>query len=229
MTACQTIIFDLDDTLYPERQYVLSGFLAVARWAEDNLGIAAQAGLAELRRLFDQGVRGDTFDRWLAYHGQTEEIPIARLVNVYRNHEPELTPFPEARRILDSLRGPYRLGLLSDGHLAVQRRKLEALGLAHYFQAVVFSDEMGRAFWKPSTVPFKRVLRELQTAAAAAIYVGDNPTKDFVAARSLGMRAVRVRRDDGEYVHVRPPTPGHRPHVTIRSLDALPALLDAWE
>jgi FMN phosphatase YigB (HAD superfamily) len=34
----QGIVFDLDDTLYPERGYVLSGFKAVASCAEARLG-----------------------------------------------------------------------------------------------------------------------------------------------------------------------------------------------
>ena len=69
MPAWQAIVFDLDDTLYPERAYVLSGFRAVAAWAAGELGLPVTQGFAELRRLFDDGVRGDTFNRWLESHG----------------------------------------------------------------------------------------------------------------------------------------------------------------
>ena len=52
----QGIVFDLDDTLYPERDYVLSGFKAVASWAEARLGVPSLGGFSGLRRLFDKKV-----------------------------------------------------------------------------------------------------------------------------------------------------------------------------
>ncbi len=71
----------------------------------------------------------------------------------------------------------YRLGLLSDGLLRVQRAKLEALGLEELFEVVVFSDELGRDAWKPSTRPFERMLELLQVPAPEAVYVGENSLK----------------------------------------------------
>ncbi len=60
MPALRAVVFDLDDTLYPERAYVLSGFHAVAAWAEEQLKIPRRLGFAELRQLFEDGVRGNT-------------------------------------------------------------------------------------------------------------------------------------------------------------------------
>jgi putative hydrolase of the HAD superfamily len=108
--------------------------------------------------------------------------------------------------------------LVSDGHLAVQRRKLAALGLAHHFDAVVFSDEWGREAWKPSLVPFMAVLERLGVEASEAVYVGDNPAKDFLGARRAGMFAVRVCRPGGEYARLEPPTAQHAPHRIVTSL-----------
>ena len=59
------VVFDLDDTLYAERDYVLSGMGAVAAWVEAELGSGADEAFAELVALFDQGVRGRVFDLWL--------------------------------------------------------------------------------------------------------------------------------------------------------------------
>lgn len=221
MSRWQAIVFDLDDTLYPEREYVLSGFRAVAAWAEEHLGIPFAQGLGELKRLFEQGVRGDTFDRWLAGYGLASDSLVPPLVQVYREHEPALLPFPEVPGALDALRRRYRLGLISDGVLGVQQRKLAALGLAHHFDAIVFSDEWGQEAWKPSTKPFEVVLKRLAADAAKSVYVGDNPTKDFLGARRAGMFAVWLRRTDGEYAHLDPPTVQHTPHWTITSLSDL--------
>lgn len=221
----QAIVFDLDDTLYPERDFVLSGFRAVAQWAETHLGIQYDQGYAKLFALYESGVRGDTFDRWLAMQGLTDAALTPELVRVYRQHSPSLTPFPETSDLLVRLHRRYRLGLVSDGYLDVQRRKLTALGLELYFDAIVFSDEWGREAWKPSIKPFQVVLQQLGVAASSAIYVADNPLKDFLGARQVGMFTVRIQRPGGEYAHLTPPTPQHAPDQTINRLTELERLL----
>jgi len=226
MPKWQAIVFDLDDTLYPERDFVLSGFWAVARWGERHLGIQRDQGYAHLCALYESGVRGDTFNRWLAAQGITDAMLISRLVQVYREHVPCLTPFPEVPDLLTRLHRRYRLGLLSDGYLDVQCRKLAALGLESYFDAIVFSDEWGREAWKPSLKPFQAILRQLEVAASAAIYVADNPLKDFVGARQVGMFTVRILRPGGEYAHLVPPTPQHAPDHTINRVSELERLLN---
>lgn len=140
---------------------------------------------------------------------------------VYREHVPSLTPFPETPQILDSVRNRCSLGLLSDGYLNVQRRKVSALAIAHYFDAIVFSDELGRTAWKPSSLPFQLILRKLNVTSHHAIYIGDKPLKDFVGAHELGMFTIRFRYADGEYSKLEPPTMRHAPHVTITSMAEL--------
>ena len=223
MGTWQAVVFDLDDTLYPERDYVLSGFRAVASWAEARLGIPAGEGFARLRRLHEGGVRGDTFDRWLAASGVSDRRLVAELVEVYRGHDPVLAPSPGVPELLASLRRRSRLGLVSDGYLSVQQRKWAALNLARYFHAVVFSDRWGREAWKPSTRPFEAVLRELGADAGGAVYVADNPAKDFLGARGVGMGTVWLRQGGGEYAHLSPPSDRHAPDHTVPSVPALTA------
>lgn len=225
MTIWQAIIFDLDDTLYPEREYALSGFWAVAVWAATYVGCPVEQGFAELQRLFEQGVRGDIFNRWLAAHGVASGRLVPHMVRVYREHKPALTPFPGIVDLLAALREHCRLGLVGDGYLAVQQNKLAALGLADYFEAVVFSDAYGREAWKPSTKPFRAVLDQLRAEAARSVYVADNPSKDFFGARQVGMYTVRLRQVGGEYAHLAPPSAQHAPDITVTSVAELEPLL----
>lgn len=221
MSNWQAIVFDLDDTLYPERDYVLSGFRAVADWLATRLNISADQAFAELKQLFEQGVRGDTFNRWLAKYERNTDDWVPQLLKVYREHIPRIVPFPQVPALLDFLRLHYRLGLVSDGYLDVQRRKLTALNLAHYFDAIVFSDEWGRAAWKPNSKPFQIVLERLETMPMAAVYVADNPLKDFFGARQIGMYTIQLRRDDGEYSAATPPTFQHTPDLAVESFTEL--------
>ena len=229
MYKWQAIIFDLDDTLYSERMFVLSGFRAVAVWAEQMLGIPAAVGYDELTALFEAGVRGDTFNRWLASHNINEDV-VSSLVRIYRSHTPQISPFPEVPGILSALSEAFTLGLLSDGYLDVQRRKLDALQLVSFFDIVLFSDELGREFWKPSTKPFETILEQLSIRRPElAVYIGDNPLKDFLGARQTGMRTIWLRRADGEYAHLELPSAAHKPDIQVTSLRQVLDLLKSYE
>ncbi len=225
MHDLRALIFDLDDTLYPERDYVMSGFRAVSSWAEDRLGIPADRSFGELCWLFNDGVQGDTFNRWLESHGFQPDDWVPQMVQVYREHNPHIAPYPEVPRLLQRLRSRYRLGLLTDGYAEVQKQKLAALGLASYFDTLVFSDEWGREAWKPNPRLFEIVLRRLGIPGPKGVYIADNPHKDFLGARQVGMWTVRVRRADGLYSHLEPPSPEYAPDVEIETLSVLETIL----
>lgn len=199
MTRSKAIIFDLDDTLYAERDYVLSGFQAVASWAQDALGASPAATFRELVQLLDDGCYGNTFNIWLESRGvEPSSTIVEAMVDTYRSHEPNISITEEVRTVLTDLHGSgYQLGLVSDGYLEVQRKKFAALQLADLFTAVVFSDQFGREHWKPSTRPFQAVLQRLQVNAADSVYVADNPTKDFIGPNQLGMKSIRLRSPEG--------------------------------
>ena len=218
----QTIVFDLDDTLYPERQYVLSGFRAVAAWAAGALGLPEGRSYDELHELFVTGVRGDTFNQWLAAHDVEPQKYIPAMVAAYREHRPQIAFHDGAAEMLRQLAVAHRLGVVTDGPLDVQRRKAAALGLESLVDAVVYSDELGRDAWKPSPRPFAEVLRRLDAAAEASVYVADNPAKDFLGARRAGMASIRIRHADGLHVEEEPESAEYAPDLEIASFDELP-------
>jgi putative hydrolase of the HAD superfamily len=109
------VVFDLDDTLYPERQYVLGGFRAVAAWAHSQFGFPEARSFEELNQIFEQGIRGTIFDRWLARHGCDNAAFLPVMVRVYREHQPQIAPFAGVRELLERLRRDFRLGLVTDG------------------------------------------------------------------------------------------------------------------
>ncbi len=230
MNRWQAIVFDLDDTLYPEQQYVMSGFNAVATWAESHLGIPTNQGFDELVALFRAGVRRDTFNRWLSEHNISPDKVVPELVKIYRLHTPNISPFPDTPDLLALLDEQHRLGLVSDGYLEVQQRKWAALGLAEHFDAIVFSDELGRDNWKPSIKPFLTILTRLGIKNPdSAVYVGDNPLKDFCGARQIGMSTVWFQRSDSEYGHLVPPSEEYAPDFEVRTSRELIQLLKMTE
>jgi putative hydrolase of the HAD superfamily len=221
----RAILFDMDDTLYLERDYVMSGFGAVARWLETETGIPAAATRLRLIDLFEEGERGNTFDHCLAQFGLPTEPLVSEMVEVYRTHVPDIAPFAGMRELLHLLGDRHVLGMLSDGFLSVQQRKFAALGLDGVFGCVVFSDQWGREAWKPDSRPYVEALECLGVSGPEAVYVADNPTKDFIGARQLGLATIRLRHPDGIYYLHDPPTPEHSPDVTVADVSDVAAVL----
>lgn len=221
MAELEAVLFDLDDTLYPERQYVYSGFSAVAHWVHSQLNMSAESCVQQLTALFDGGERRHTFDVWLAINHPESVSLVSALVSVYRNHTPVISLFPDVLPILHELRRRFRLGILTDGIREVQERKISVLALEDLFDVIILSDSLGREAWKPSPRGYEAALEALGVEPKAAAYVGDNPAKDFLGARRAGLWSVRIRRDNGLHTRVMPPSPDHAPDATITCLGDL--------
>ena len=219
------LIFDLDDTLYPEAEYIRSGFRAVAEDLETRLGLSADATFAELEHLFWQEPAAGVFDRWLENRGLTSAELLDLMIQTYRLNQPPLRLFCDARWALDRYRTGFRLALLTDGRSLSQRHKIKALGIESAFEAVVVTDELSIASRKPSTRGFEWLLEQLGTIPRTALYVGDNPLKDFFGAKRLGMATVRVRRRCGIHRQAEAPGPDYAPDAEISSLFELPEVL----
>ena len=224
MNVWDAVLFDLDDTLYLERDYVASGLRAVAAWAAGRFGVIEEEVCRELSELYWGECRSRTFDHWLARRG-FEPRWVGPMVEAYRSHAPQIRPLPGVPELLSRLERRFALGLVSDGWVDVQRRKLAALGLGCHFRAVVFSDELGRGQWKPSLAPFEAALARLGVDAGRAVYVGDNPVKDFRGARQLGMLTVRVRHLGGVHRNLEPATAEDAPDREIVTLDEI----ESWQ
>jgi putative hydrolase of the HAD superfamily len=221
----KALIFDLDDTLYPERDYIRSGFRAVGDWAERRLNLAPVIVRAQLQGLFDGGFRSDAFQWWLSEQGLPESL-LPEMVKTYREHEPQIEFFPETKMVLDALKPRFRLGLVTEGRRTAQEAKIRALGLEHWIEAVVILGEDDRAEWKPSRKPFDRILGMLSIAGGEAAYIGDNPQKDFRGAREAGLQTIRIRREGGLHAGEEPAAAGDAPDREIHTLDELNAVLD---
>lgn len=212
----QVVVFDLDDTLYPEGAFVRSALAASARHAAESWGLRGIG--AEALRLFDAGYRQKIFQaaHAAAGYGELADERAGELLRVYREHRPESLPwFPDARAAIEGLHGKSPLELISDGYLPTQASKFAALGAGVWIPNPVFTESLGREHWKPSPRAFELVMR--RHPGARFVYIADNPAKDFVAPRALGWRSVRIRRPEGVYANTSVHPLG-APDITIESL-----------
>ncbi len=218
MAIIQAIVFDLDDTLYSECEYVCSGMDAVAAWVHRQFGNEIAVTKTELMELVNRNGSGRVFNSWLQQNGLNEDVWVMEMVNIYRSHSPSVSLHVGVAELLNRLRNSFRLGMVTDGYLITQKCKVAALSIRQWIDEIVFSDELGREYWKPNTRPYEEVLRRLQVKANRSVYIGDNPAKDFRGARELGMRTIRVRYSDSLRFHDEPATALDGPDLEIPDL-----------
>jgi len=125
-------------------------------------------------------------------------------------------PFSEVIQTLKALRrAGIRLGIVTNGSIAVQEAKIEQLGLSALVDAVLISEREGVR--KPNPEIFHRAIARLGVDASEAWFVGDNPDDDVAGAIAAGLRA--FWRDCPDWS---PPTTECE---TIRTIDELLSLL----
>ncbi|MDC3299600.1 HAD family hydrolase [bacterium] len=218
------VAFDLDDTLYRELDYVESGFRAVACNIASSYAITERAAYDLLIESMTAHGRGRQFDDLLR---EVDAFTVRRrdaLVQVYRQHTPEIE-LPEAsREVLEALAGlGHRLFIVTDGNHHVQNRKVEALGVRAFVEHAYLTGRYGADATKPSTKVFELMLKRTAADASELVYVGDNPRKDFVGVRSLGGATIGVLTGGfrGETA-----APGFDADLTVASIADVPAALD---
>jgi len=194
------ILFDLDDTLYPRRRFVLSGFHAVALHLNRTEGLGADRIFVTLARASHGPHRGRELQACIVRFGLPLAI-VPDLIEIIRAHRPAIRLPLDSRRTLEHLRKDWLLAIVTNGLPAVQTRKVEALGLRPLVDAVVCAREHGNRRGKPDRAPFVAALHRLGVAPSRALFVGDDDHCDLFGASRVGLRTVffdGYRRGRGE-------------------------------
>ena len=195
-TEIRCVVFDIDDTLYLEQDYVRSGFLATDAWIRSTTGVTGFGDVAWA--LFERGIRGKIFDEALRELGLKEANDTVRsLVRVYRKHEPQISLLPDALECLLALKDGFHLSVITDGPIESQRNKARALKLQSWCGPVILTSELGSDKGKPHPAAFELIEAQTGCRGPQCIYVADNPAKDFKAPAALGWHTLRVRRKGG--------------------------------
>jgi putative hydrolase of the HAD superfamily len=219
------IVFDMDDTLYDEIDYYKSGFTVISHQVADDFGLKAGVVFKVLWEIFSSGNHKTAFDAAAEKLGIVfDKSYIEKLVNIFRNHKPDITLPPESRMVLEDLKSRYKLGLITDGYLPAQEFKAKALGLEKFFDCIIYTESLGREYWKPSPVSFEKLLVRLDVSAGQCVYVADNLRKDFLAPNQMGFKTIRVVRK--KRLHTgRVPSKEALPRYEVDSVAKLPDLL----
>ena len=189
----QVIIFDMDDTLYSEKEYVKSGYHEIAKIFPDP-----QYTENRLWQLFCQGEKA--IDKYLEQENQFTQELKERCLNIYRSQVPDIHLYTGVEEMLNTLKKQHQLGLITDGRPEGQKAKIRALKLEKKFDEIIITDELGGSkFRKPNPKAFEIIAERFHVDYSRMCYIGDNISKDFIAPQMLGMKSIWYKNLDGLY------------------------------
>lgn len=183
-------VFDLDDTLYHELDYLKSGYHKIAEYLHPK-------------------IHDDIYDKMIEKFNHKENVfkwiletfpkitTLDVLLGIYREHKPSINMRIDADNFLNranTLNIP--LGIITDGRSITQRNKMTALGIFNLFTDIIISEEFGTE--KPNINNFKYFTNKYQEYNFC--FWGDNTNKDFQSPLSLGWRCFCIK-DKGENIH----------------------------
>ncbi|MBQ4068857.1 MAG: HAD-IA family hydrolase [Lachnospiraceae bacterium] len=219
MNNIKCVIFDLDDTLYSEMEYVKQAFMNVAVYLSEKYNISSEILYDKMQELLDKNGRGKIFNDIIEEYN-IQESP-KELVKIYRATMPELKLYGDARQCIKMLKNKnIKLAIITDGCSQVQHNKIKGLGIEDIMDCIIVTDDYENAA-KPSTIPYNMVMEMLSiNDPMACIYIGDNPKKDFIGAREVGMHTARIVRNEGMFMALQADE-GYEAEVVVNSLEKI--------
>lgn len=192
----KAVIFDLDDTLYSEKEYIKSGYHEVAKLlpmipsAEEKLWSAFE----HHQYAIDTVLNGANV--------YSEDLK-HKCLNAYRfQAHPDIYLYDGVEDMLSELKKQsLKIGIITDGRPEGQHAKILDLGLQNKVDEIIITDELGGVkYRKPCEKAFVSMHEKLNVPYEKMAYVGDNISKDFIAPENLGMRSIWFRNRDGLYI-----------------------------
>lgn len=193
----KVVVFDLDDTLFKEIEYLKTAYSNIAHELWDD-----EWHVHYIQMLADYYAGVNVFEKICR---QRLDVEMRGLLNMYRYGVHQLTLENDVSYTLSQLRNEgVILGIVSDGIEVTQLNKIKALGLTRWIDEDYIVINSDPQHYKPDSFGYK-CLKDVVATKTGGIeleytYVGDNPTKDFICPNALGWNTVCLK-DDGRNIH----------------------------
>lgn len=185
------LVLDLDDTLYDENSFVISGFRSVAKLISPLSDYSIEQLVDWMTEDLMSNGRGQIFNNCLKRINHYSDELLKACIDNYRYHKPEIVIFKEAIELLNRYARVPKY-LVTDGNPDVQNSKIDALKIRPHFEGIYPTWSFGKDWHKPSLLPFSEIARRENVALSDICYIADDPYKDFVLLNAVGASTVRV-------------------------------------
>lgn len=210
-----TVVFDLDDTIYYERDYQLSGYKSII----ESCNLLYDVDITET--VYAAVNRNNDVLEEIVKHLKLSNNSKDSLLWMYRLHCPKISLSESTKLTLDIIKNNAKhVAIVTDGRELSQRQKLYSLGLSDW---PVFISESWDEI-KPGEKRFKNIMKIMP--ASNFVYIGDNIKKDFITPNKLGWISVGLR-DSGKNIHSQEVIveQSYQPQVWINDLKELNSIL----
>lgn len=182
------IVFDLDDTLYNEMEYLRSAYIHIAKKMDPENW---QLLFARMYSLFRS--KEDVFE-FVSAKYSADKIG---LIKDYRAHVPDLHLFDGVLAVMQQIKMKRgNIGIITDGRSTTQRVKLKSLQILGLIDKIVISEEIGSE--KPDEKNYRAIEEVFKDCNY--LYFADNLRKDFVTPNKRGWKTVGLV-DNGLNMH----------------------------
>ena len=188
------VIFDLDDTLYERKDFVLNGLKNVSYLIHHkNKNFNKSKVFNKLKKLNFNKNKKKIFNYFLKRE-KIKNINYTECINKYRYGKNKIRVYPDAIKLLKIYR--KKCYLITDGNKNMQRYKIRLLKIQKYFKKILITNNYGIKNQKPSLFCFNKIKNIENCTYKEMVYVGDNPFKDFVNCNRAGINTIRLLKGD---------------------------------
>jgi len=193
----KAVLFDLDNTLM---DFMRMKTAACEAAADAMIDAGLKAGKEKVMREMFKVYKGKGIEYQTVFQallkkliGKVDYKILAAGVVAYRAvKEGYMTTYPNVKETLAVLRERgYKLGVVSNAPRLQAWMRLAGLGLHKSFDVVITHGDVKKG--KPSALPFEAALKALNARPEEVFMVGDDPKRDIMPAKGLGMMTVLAK------------------------------------
>lgn len=197
----KAVLWDLDDTLYSRREAagrMYPGLLRACLYPNRSEEFTEQAAGYLMAHLRGNSMTSDSaFQALLARYPADKPYVWQDCLDYYYSHILRYAaPDAGAMAVVQKLKTlGVKMAIVTNivpELLQHQKRKVAALGIAEFFDAIVYSAELG--VHKPDRRIFDHAAALLGVANENCLFVGDDPDSDVAGARAADMEVVWLDR-----------------------------------
>ncbi|MDG2007456.1 MAG: HAD family hydrolase [Alphaproteobacteria bacterium] len=179
------IVFDLDDTLYNEVEFIKSGYRYINKLVKKQFGI--QIKYTPNKK---QLIQSKTHIQFYIKKNKINFLSEIEILGLIRNHKPTIKLSSHVLGLLSKLKKKnVTLCIVTDGRSITQNNKVNSLSLRDYFDYISISEEIG--FEKTNQIVFKKIMEKFPKTRY--FYIADNENKDFIAPKKLNWLTIGIR------------------------------------
>jgi putative hydrolase of the HAD superfamily len=205
--SSKAIVFDFDDTIYPEADYfqdVFFSFCSEVGWPksayEDIIKNFRHYRLTK-KNIFSFFLQANSSIRKTNREPLPDSVLLDRLFEIYTSIETNLTPYDEAESAINiALNNGFKVGVLTNGVVNAQINKWKCLSLAAKSE-ISFIPARVTGADKPNPMAFEKMQEMLGVVIERTVYVGDQFKNDIEYPLNAGGWGVLIADESIQHIN----------------------------